>query len=84
MVRPEKIRLGELLLRQNVITEEQLKLGLEQQKKSGRKLGRVLVENGFVSEEGLSKALARQLDIPYIQLKFFDLKPEVTVAGNPP
>ena len=61
MVRPEKIRLGELLLRQNVITEEQLKLGLEQQKKSGRKLGRVLVENGFVSEEGLSKALARQL-----------------------
>ena len=78
MARPEKIRLGELLLRQNVITEDQLKLGLEQQKKSGRKLGRVLVESGFASEEGISKALARQLDIPYVQLKFFDLKPEVT------
>ncbi len=78
MARPEKIRLGELLLRQQVITEAQLNDGLAQQKKSGRKLGRVLVESGFVSEDGLSKALARQLDIPFIQLKFFDLKPEVT------
>ena len=76
MARPEKIRLGELLLRQEVITDEQLKLGLEQQKKSGRKLGRVLVENGYVTEEGLSQALARQLNIPFIQLKFHDLKPE--------
>ena len=78
MARPEKIRLGERLLRQQVITEAQLNDGLAQQKKSGRKLGRVLVESGFVSEDGLSKALARQLDIPFIQLKFFDLKPEVT------
>ena len=76
MARPEKIRLGELLLRQEVITDEQLKIGLEQQKKSGRKLGRVLVENGYVTEDGLSQALARQLNIPFIQLKFYDLKPE--------
>ncbi|MBI2319693.1 MAG: MSHA biogenesis protein MshE, partial [Betaproteobacteria bacterium] len=77
MARPEKLRLGELLLRQHVITEEQLAIGLDLQKKSGRKLGRVLVEKGYVTEEGLSQALARQLNIPYIQLKFFDLKPDV-------
>ena len=77
MARPEKIRLGELLLRQEVITEVQLNEGLALQKKTGRKLGRVLIESGFITEEGLSQALARQLNIPFVQLKFFDLKPEV-------
>ena len=77
MARPEKIRLGDLLVRQEVITDDQLKLALDQQKKSGRKLGRVLIENGYVTEEGLSQALARQLGIPFVQLKFFDLKPNV-------
>jgi len=47
MARPEKIRLGELLLRQQVITEAQLNDGLAQQKKSGRKLGRVLVNGAL-------------------------------------
>ena len=40
MGRPEKIRLGDLLIAQKVISQEQLKLGLEHQKKSGRRLGR--------------------------------------------
>ena len=77
MARPEKLRLGELLVLQGVITDAQLTLGLEHQKKSGRKLGRVLVERGYVTEDGLSQALARQLNIPFIQLKSFDLKPDV-------
>jgi MSHA biogenesis protein MshE len=74
MARPEKLRLGELLVRQGVVTEAQLTVALEQQKKTGRKLGRVLVESGYVTEEGLSRALARQLNIPFVQLKFYDLK----------
>ncbi|OFZ86806.1 MAG: MSHA biogenesis protein MshE [Betaproteobacteria bacterium RBG_16_64_18] len=77
MAKTEKLRLGELLLRQDVITDDQLTLALAQQKKSGRKLGRVLVDSGYVSEDGLSKALARQLNIPFIQLKFYDLKSDV-------
>ena len=44
MARPEKMRLGELLVRQDVVTEAQLTVALEQQKKSGRKLGRVLID----------------------------------------
>src|SRR3989304_8539884 len=76
VARPEKLRLGELLVRQAVVTDAQLTVALEQQKKTGRKLGRVLVESGFVTEEGLSRALARQLNIPFVQLKFYDLKPD--------
>jgi MSHA biogenesis protein MshE len=71
MARPEKIRLGDLLVQQNVITPEQLRLALEEQKRSGRKLGRVLVESGYATEEGISKALARQLGAEFVDLKVF-------------
>jgi MSHA biogenesis protein MshE len=74
MVRPEKIRLGEILLLQKLLSEEQLQLALSEQKRTGRKLGRVFVENGFVTEEIISGALARQLDIPYINLKHYNIK----------
>ena len=66
MARPEKVRLGELLVQQKLISQDQLKFALEQQKRSGRKLGRVLVDNAFVTEENISEALAKQLRIPYI------------------
>lgn len=77
MARPEKVRLGELLVKQNLLTEEQLKVALDQQKKSGRKLGRVIVDSGLISEERLSEALARQLSIPFINLRTFDAKRDV-------
>ena len=77
MVRPEKVRLGEILVQQKLLTEEQLGQALTEQKRSGRKLGRVFVEHGFVTEEQISGALARQLDIPYINLKFFNINPEL-------
>jgi MSHA biogenesis protein MshE len=75
MARPEKIRLGELLVQQALITEDQLKQALDEQKKSGRKLGRVLIDSRFVTEEGISQAMAKQLDIPYINLRSYNLKP---------
>ena len=77
MSRPEKVRLGELLVKQNLLTEEQLKIALEQQKKTGRKLGRVIVDGGFLSEEQVSEALARQLGIPFVNLKTFEANAEV-------
>ena len=76
MARPEKIRLGEVLVQQKLLSQEQLALALEEQKRSGRKLGRTLVELGFVTEEQISEALARQLNIPYINLRFYNLRPE--------
>jgi len=79
MGRPEKIRLGEILVQQKLLTEEQLKSALDEQKKSGRRLGRVVTDKGFVTEEQISEALARQLNIPYVNLKFFNVKREVTL-----
>ena len=72
MARPEKIRLGELLVQQKLLSEEQLQMALTEQKRSGRKLGRFFVENGFVSEDQISGALAKQLNIPYIDLRYYN------------
>src|SRR3990167_779948 len=73
MARPEKVRLGEILVQQKLLSDEQLQLSLGEQKRTGRKLGRVFVENGFVTEEQISGALAKQLNIPYINLKFYNI-----------
>ncbi|MGE5492181.1 MAG: MSHA biogenesis protein MshE, partial [Actinomycetota bacterium] len=74
---PQKIRLGDLLIQQGLLTEEQLGHALQQQKATGRKLGRIFVDSGYVTEEGISQALARQLRIPFIDLKSFNPKPEI-------
>jgi MSHA biogenesis protein MshE len=77
MARPDKIRLGDLLIGQKLISQEQLANALERQKQSGRKLGRVLVENGYVTEDEISGAIARQLNIPLIDLRQANVRPEV-------
>jgi MSHA biogenesis protein MshE len=74
----KRVRIGDLLVEQKMISESQLQQALVEQKKSGRKLGRVLVEVGFVDEEKLLQLLSEQLDIPYIDLTRFDLDPELT------
>jgi MSHA biogenesis protein MshE len=76
-VRPKKIRIGDLLIEHKIISQDQLTSALADQKKSGRKLGRVLIENGYLSEDQLLDFLARQLNIPYIDLKRYHVKPEV-------
>ena len=76
MARPEKVRIGDLLVSQQLITQDQLQFALEQQKRTGRKLGRVLVDNAFVTEEKISEALARQLAVPYINLKYYNINLE--------
>jgi MSHA biogenesis protein MshE len=77
MARPAKVRIGQILVQQKLVTEEQVAAALEQQMKTGRKLGRIFIDSGFVTEEAMSKALARQLDIAFINLRSFDLKPEL-------
>ena len=74
--RPKKIRIGDLLIAHKVISQAQLEAALAEQKKSGRKLGRVLVENGYISEDQLLTFLSQQLGIPYIDLKRYHYKPE--------
>jgi MSHA biogenesis protein MshE len=77
MADPEKFRLGYLLLQQKLISEDQLAFALEHQTHSRLKLGRILVENAFVTEENISETLAKQLGIPYINLAQYHFKPEL-------
>src|SRR3990172_4297844 len=77
MGKPHKIRLGEILRQEKLLSEDQLNAALEEQKRTGRKLGRVLIDKGFVTEEQIAEALALQLKIPYVNLKFHNVKREV-------
>ena len=77
MAQPKRIRLGDLLVEHKLISEAQLTSALEEQKKSGRKLGRVLIENGYVKEDDLLSLLSTQLDMPFVDLSNYHFKPEV-------
>ena len=77
MARPERIRLGDLLVQESLITQAQLMDALAAQKTSGRKLGRMFVDNGWVDEMQIAKALARQLRAPYVDLAKRSIRPEV-------
>ncbi len=76
MARPEKVRIGDLLVQQKLISQDQLKLALEEQQRTGRKLGRVLIGNGLITEEHVAQALARQFGIPYLDLRYYNISLE--------
>lgn len=63
-----KKRLGDLLIDQNIITEEQLKKALDRQKTEKKKLGSLLVELGFTSEAEIAYALQKQLGLDIVNL----------------
>jgi MSHA biogenesis protein MshE len=64
-----RIRLGELLVQQKVLNEDQLAQALVEQRRTGRKLGRVLADLGFLSETELYAVLSKHLQVPFIDLK---------------
>jgi|GEM_PF-992867 len=61
-------RLGEILVANALITEEQLEVALEAQRDSGKRLGQVLVEQRAVTEDDIAWALSTQLGYPYVHL----------------
>ena len=68
-----KLRIGELLVENGLLTAEQLTLALQAQKKRGMRLGQILVDLGYVEETQLLDFLARQLDIAFVDLSAADL-----------
>ena len=64
-----KIRIGDLLVQNEVITDQQLQTALKEQKNTGRKLGRTLIDLGYVDEDSLLNILSRQLEVPFVQLR---------------
>jgi len=77
ILRKKKVRLGELLIENKAISEEQLKAALAEQKRTGRKLGRVLTDLGFVREEQLNDLLAKHLQIQFVDVRQLNLDPAV-------
>jgi len=69
--RQRKIRLGDLLVQAGLISEEQLQLALQDQKRTGSKLGRTVLDLGFIDEGRLLRALSEQLQIPFVELKHY-------------
>lgn len=68
---PKRIRIGDILVAQQIISQDQLGVALAEQKKTGFKLGRQLVALGFVEENTLLNFLSKQLDYPFIELSHF-------------
>lgn len=75
--RKQKVRIGDLLVQEKIISETQLQNALAEQKKSGRKLGRVFVELGLATENQILDVLSSQLNIPFVDLKHFNFKPDL-------
>lgn len=70
MARPrQKIRIGDLLVQNNVISEDQLQSALSKQKTTGLRLGRTLINLGFVGEDEFLEFLSEQLGIPFVDLR---------------
>lgn len=71
MEMPKRVRIGDLLLEQRLITQDQLGQALAEQKRTGKKLGRAITDLGFLSEELLLQTLADVFGYPFIELGRF-------------
>jgi type IV pilus assembly protein PilB len=70
-------RLGELLLRDQMISVDQLQRARDESRRSGERLGHSLVKLGAIQEEDLTQFLSRQYGVPAINLAEFDIEPDV-------
>ena len=77
LAKQKNIHLEDLLLEQKLISSDQLNTALDIHKSTGKDLGRVLVDNGYISEETLLEAWARHLNVDYVDLKHHDIKPDL-------
>jgi MSHA biogenesis protein MshE len=75
----KKIRIGELLVQNRIISQEQLDTALKEQKRRGKRLGQLLVQLKYVEEDALHTFLAEQLRIPFIDLTQRDVDRETVL-----
>src|SRR5262245_63849840 len=66
-------RIGEVLLREGLISRDQLSRALQEQKQNGRRIGYTLVRMGFIDEIALTKILAKQFKMPAVDLSRFEV-----------
>jgi len=70
-------KLGDILVRDGLITADQLKRALQEQRSSGMRLGYTLVKLGFIEETEITKMLARQYRMPAVDLSRFEVDPKI-------
>ena len=70
------VKLGAALLEQGLLRPEQLNEALAEQKRTGQMLGRVLVDNNYVTEEQIAQAVSQQLGVAYVDLRRFEVQPQ--------
>ena len=70
-------RLGDILMKEGLITRDQLTAALAEQKSSGHRLGYVLVKLGLIQELEVTKVLARQYRMPAVDLTRFEVDPKI-------
>ncbi|MCG5531252.1 GspE/PulE family protein [Halorhodospira halochloris] len=78
----KKIRIGDLLIQEGLITEENMQQALRVQKQTGNKLGRQLIELGYVTEDQILDLLSQQLQVPRVNPNNYWIDPE-TAANLP-
>jgi type IV pilus assembly protein PilB len=71
------VRLGEILLKESLITQEQLQKALDFQRTNGGKLGSCLTKMGYITDDDITGVLSRQYGVPSINLKFYEIDPNV-------
>src|SRR6187397_857339 len=71
------VKLGELLLKENMVTPQQLQEALSHQKMNGGKLGKAFVSLGYVKDEEITSLLSRQYGVPSINLDHFEVDPAI-------
>jgi len=71
-LKEKRIRIGDILVAKQIITQDQLAIALNEQKKMGVRLGKALIALKFVNEKTLLSILSEQLDIPFVDLKNFN------------
>src|SRR6202035_4562711 len=70
-------RLGEILIKENLITSDQLRQALDHQKAIGARRGTCLMKLGFISDDEITGVLSRQYGVPSINLKFYEVDASV-------
>lgn len=70
-------QIGDLLIKDNFISAEQLEVALNHQRKHGGRLGSVLISLGFVEDDDITSVLSKQYGVPSINLTYFEIDPSV-------
>jgi type IV pilus assembly protein PilB len=71
------VRLGEILIKESLITQDQLDKALEFQRSNGGKLGSCLTKMGYITDDDITGVLSRQYGVPSINLKYYEIDPNV-------